>query len=145
MEPVPATFAFDARSWPRCMGMPIVLHQIFRQSDQKFVDMLESLRFARLSPQIIADLKKLSRPITYTDGIEPTELFPVRAHAEGANLERLRQLNSPPKVFNAVDELGRDRQGRRRLQHEVQLALDRLVAQEQVVLKVSSSFYLAYA
>jgi hypothetical protein len=30
---MPATYAFDAKSWPRCMGRPIVLSRVFRQRD----------------------------------------------------------------------------------------------------------------
>ncbi|KAH8120530.1 hypothetical protein DFH11DRAFT_71362 [Phellopilus nigrolimitatus] len=31
---VPIIFAFDARSWNECIGTPIVLNKVFRQSDQ---------------------------------------------------------------------------------------------------------------
>ena len=31
--PVPPTFAFDAKSWYRCLGRPVVLNQVFRQKD----------------------------------------------------------------------------------------------------------------
>ena len=29
-----STFAFEARTWPICMGKPVVLHQVFRQSEK---------------------------------------------------------------------------------------------------------------
>ena len=32
--PIPATFAFDAKSWNLCVGKPIVLQKVFRQKDQ---------------------------------------------------------------------------------------------------------------
>ena len=31
---IPACFAFDAESWNRCVGDPIVLKKVFRQKDQ---------------------------------------------------------------------------------------------------------------
>ena len=31
---IPATFAFDAKSWERCVGKPVVLTKVFRQKDQ---------------------------------------------------------------------------------------------------------------
>ena len=30
----PPTFAFDAKSWERCVGKPVVLTKVFRQKDQ---------------------------------------------------------------------------------------------------------------
>jgi hypothetical protein len=39
-----------------------------------FVDMLNAMRFANLTTDIIKTFQGLSRPVTYKDGIEPTEL-----------------------------------------------------------------------
>lgn len=36
--------------------------------------MLNSMRFGMLTPQISAEFGKLSRRLTYDDGIEPTDL-----------------------------------------------------------------------
>lgn len=32
--PFPPTFAFDAESWSKCLGAPMTLKRVFRQSDQ---------------------------------------------------------------------------------------------------------------
>lgn len=40
----------------------------------EFVDMLNEMRFGRLSQQSIARFKSLSRAITYEDGLGATEL-----------------------------------------------------------------------
>ena len=32
---IPATFAFDAKSWNACVGKPIALTKVFRQKDQR--------------------------------------------------------------------------------------------------------------
>lgn len=40
----------------------------------EFIDMLNSVRFGRVTPQITADFMKLSRRVIYSDGIEPTDL-----------------------------------------------------------------------
>ena len=39
-----------------------------------FVDMLNAMRFGQLNQTAIAKFSELSRPVTYEDGIEPTEL-----------------------------------------------------------------------
>ncbi|KAL1747296.1 PIF1-like helicase-domain-containing protein [Schizophyllum fasciatum] len=70
----PVKFAFDAESWHRCLGPPVFLTKVFRQKEQEFVDMLNELRFGTLKPETVRKLQALSRPVEYTDGIEPTGL-----------------------------------------------------------------------
>ncbi|KAI0307998.1 hypothetical protein B0F90DRAFT_104049 [Multifurca ochricompacta] len=74
MEYYSPTFAFDATSWPTCIGAPMSLTRVFRQKDQAFVDMLNAMRWGQMSDQIISRFCKLSREIVYEDGIEPTQL-----------------------------------------------------------------------
>lgn len=42
--------------------------------DSAFVDMLNAMRYGDLDQRTIAEFRKLSRPVKYEDGIEPTEL-----------------------------------------------------------------------
>ncbi len=91
---IPATFAFDAKSWDACVGRPVVLKKVFRQKDQRnfihilllsgtwlisfslgFVNMLNAMRFGQLNPEIIQAFRGLSRKVEYTDGLEPTDLY----------------------------------------------------------------------
>ena len=72
---IPPTFAFDANTWHQCVGAPITLTRVFRQKDQAFVDMLNAMRFGELGGPAIEEFKKLSRPVIYTDGIGPTQLY----------------------------------------------------------------------
>lgn len=39
-----------------------------------FVDMLNAMRFGQLNSRTIEEFNKLSRPLVYNDGIEPTEM-----------------------------------------------------------------------
>lgn len=89
---LPVCFAFDAKTWNRCVGRPITLTQVFRQKDQgeqftqysprilltidlsEFVAMLNAMRVGKLEPETIAKFKALSRPIIYANGIEPSDL-----------------------------------------------------------------------
>jgi hypothetical protein len=89
---MPATFAFDAESWSTCIPKPIFLTQVFRQKDNStvmldfyplcgcshlpaaFVDILASMRTGVLTAAHVEQLQRLSRPLYYADGIEPTEL-----------------------------------------------------------------------
>lgn len=49
------------------------LTKVFRQKDQGFVDMLNEMRFGRLSAKSIQAFNACFRPLP-DDGIEPTEL-----------------------------------------------------------------------
>jgi len=71
---MPATFAFDAQSWSTCISKPIFLTEVFRQKDNTFVDLLASIRTGVLTSTHVAQLKQLSRPLYYADGIQPSEL-----------------------------------------------------------------------
>ena len=86
----PVRFAFDAQSWCPCMGPPVILTKVFRQKEQStflsaccqersltssaFVDMLNEMRFGKLSQESIERFKSLSRELPFDDGIAATEL-----------------------------------------------------------------------
>jgi len=91
-EAIAIRFAFDAATWPKCVGNPVTLTHVFRQKDQgsvfnsyeklhifyfatAFVDMLNSMRFGVMEPKTIEAFQNLSRPVVYEDGIEATELY----------------------------------------------------------------------
>ena len=90
-------FAFDAESWNTCVPRTFNLNKVFRQKDQgsfvsffssvdlfsltclcvDFVDMLNEMRFGKISEKTESKFKHLSRSIIYNDGVEPTELCVV--------------------------------------------------------------------
>ncbi|WVN85357.1 uncharacterized protein L203_100502 [Cryptococcus depauperatus CBS 7841] len=96
-------FAFEAEMWNETIGVSVNLTKVFRQKDQHFVDMLNEMRFGRLSPQSIASFKALARPLKFDDGIEPTVLFPRREDVDRANLCRLNQLETTGYTYPAID------------------------------------------
>ncbi|KAI0733984.1 hypothetical protein C8Q72DRAFT_771378, partial [Fomitopsis betulina] len=143
LPPVPdrdkpaATFAFDAESWDACVGKPVILHKVFRQKDQAFVDMLNSMRFGHLTPETVAAFTQLSRKVTYDDGIDPTDLFPTRREVDNANSARLAQLSGSSQRYLAIDRPGVDAKGNQIPLVKARELLDRLVAPKELTLKVS--------
>ncbi|EGO28447.1 hypothetical protein SERLADRAFT_458857, partial [Serpula lacrymans var. lacrymans S7.9] len=77
-----------------------------------FVDMLNSMRFGKLDPKSVEAFRKLSRPVKYTDGIGPTQLYPTRKEVDLANSQRLRELPDQIIRYPAADSPGRDSNGR---------------------------------
>ena len=85
-------FAFEAEYWKKTVKKTFNLTKVFRQSDPgetplayfvfarlsfaltEFVDMLNEMRFGRLSDQSVQKFMRLSRPLQYDDGVSATEL-----------------------------------------------------------------------
>lgn len=100
----PSEFCFEMDSWRETIQKTILLSEIFRQKgDTELIDMLNSLRFGNLNDQMIAKFSKLTRKIKYEDGLEPTELFPLREDVKRANDYRLQQLPLSPIKYLAMD------------------------------------------
>ncbi|KAG9051525.1 hypothetical protein FS837_004035 [Tulasnella sp. UAMH 9824] len=92
---LPVVYCFDALSWDRCVPRCYTLTRVFRQKDQRFVDMLNKMRVGELEPPAIEQFKRLKRELWYEDDIQPTQLYPLKAQVERANSERLNQLPGP--------------------------------------------------
>jgi ATP-dependent DNA helicase PIF1 len=81
-------FVFDASCWSSVISRTFKLDTIYRQRDQgtshviltrlicflDFADMLNEVRFGRLSRLTVDRFRALSRPLQPQGGIEPTEL-----------------------------------------------------------------------
>ncbi|KAH6916795.1 hypothetical protein BKA70DRAFT_1091185, partial [Coprinopsis sp. MPI-PUGE-AT-0042] len=134
---IPVKFAFDAESWATCVPSLMHLTRVFRQKDQAFVDMLNEMRFGKMQPSTIQAFKSLSRKVTYSDGIEPTELYSTRREVDSANRTRLAQIESEERIFVAQDIPGRDVDGRRTSPQKMGQLLERLLCPPSLTLKVS--------
>lgn len=85
-------FAFEGELWGQAIKKTFNLTKVFRQKDpgkpqatssvqltftccdSEFVDMLNEMRFGRLSEASIVKFKSLSRDLHYDDGVAATEL-----------------------------------------------------------------------
>lgn len=92
-------FAFEATLWNQTIKRTFNLTKVFRQSDQglpcfllpgltltcaqEFIDMLNEMRFGRLTSKSIAKFQSLSREIVYEDGLAATELYGVTIRISG--------------------------------------------------------------
>lgn len=98
------TFCFQSPSWPEVIQRTILLTKVFRQKgDTELINMLNALRLGDVSPDMVNKFRSLLRPIQYADGLEPTELFPLREEVDRANKVRLDKLPSEVRAFPAID------------------------------------------
>lgn len=97
-------YCFQSPSWRRAMSLTLILNKVFRQKgDDELIDMLNALREGTLDNRMVMSFKQLLRRVSYSDGIEPTELFPTRAEVKRANENRLHQLKGKIHTFDARD------------------------------------------
>lgn len=72
----PVSYAFDSEVWEKLFPRAnmIALNNVFRQSDARFVQCLESIRRGVVSGEHDELLRSLDRPLDNSDGIKPVLL-----------------------------------------------------------------------
>ncbi|KAF5377180.1 hypothetical protein D9615_006334 [Tricholomella constricta] len=143
-QQIKSIFAFDAQTWNSCVGSPVMLTRVFRQKDQAFVDMLNTMRFGQMDAKTTAAFSTLSRKVEYADGIDPTELFSTRAEVDNANAYRLRQLNTESHTYVASEYPGLDSNNECVSPINMSRLLERLIAPREIQLKVLSDAYVCH-
>ncbi|WRT70775.1 uncharacterized protein IL334_007774 [Kwoniella shivajii] len=96
-------FCFEADMWQETINMSVNLSKVFRQKDPRFIDMLNEMRFGKLTPQSIQAFKSLARSVEYHGDLEATELFPRREDVDRANSVKLNQLNTDGYSYTSSD------------------------------------------
>jgi hypothetical protein len=96
------SFLFEANAWPLAAKNVVLLRTVFRQTDQSFVDLLNEMRQAELSPFSVARLQHaVANPPALA--VVPTKLYPHNERAEEENSTRLHALEGKPRVWRAID------------------------------------------
>jgi ATP-dependent DNA helicase PIF1 len=96
-------FAFEAKTWGEVVERTFNLTHVFRQRDEEFVNMLNEMRFGRLSAKSIGRFKSLARELQFEDGLQATELFPRREDVDSSNESRMNNLKGETHLFRAKD------------------------------------------
>nr|XP_019000033.1 uncharacterized protein I203_07567 [Kwoniella mangroviensis CBS 8507]OCF63494.1 hypothetical protein I203_07567 [Kwoniella mangroviensis CBS 8507] len=99
------SFAFEALTWSQVIPRENMssLTRVFRQKEDQFVNILESMRKGFIKPEDIEVLKGLKRSVQYPEGIEPVGLYPQKAEVAAINSARLEALETPLQVFSSFD------------------------------------------
>lgn len=98
-----AVFCFESQMWKTCIHRTILLTKVFRQQDNELIDMLNAIRFGEVTPQLTQTIRQLSRTITYSDGIAPTELYATRREVESSNARQLSSLPGEAYEYHSID------------------------------------------
>jgi len=92
-------FFFDARVWHEASLLPLKLHEIHRQKDPEFMNLLKRLREGDESA-----LEELNRRVVRENGHERpgvVVLTPRKIEADNINYSRLNSLPGPERVYRA--------------------------------------------
>lgn len=102
---VPVQYCFTSPLWVSVLGnSSFELTRIFRQKDQKLIDLLNDIRYGTMSAETTRLIQSLRREISLPSGIVPTMLVPINSTADSINhreLERLPPTASP--LYEAND------------------------------------------
>ncbi|QRV74471.1 ATP-dependent DNA helicase PIF1 [Ceratobasidium sp. AG-Ba] len=134
---VPVSFAFEATCWEAAVPNTIALTQVFRQREPELVNLLNDMRVGIVSESSAKLLYGLARKRNYTDGVHPTEIFPLRRLADASNKRHMDLLAGQSKIFRSTDELGRDIYNYPITYQRGQLLLEKMIPQE-IELKVGA-------
>ena len=96
-----SNFCFDSKSWEDLNFHNIILDKIFRQSDEKFIKLLNNLRYGIVDSE---DKEILESRINVKDNnsaIQPTILTTHNAKVEFVNNKYLKDIPNPEQVFQA--------------------------------------------
>lgn len=140
LPPVPdkgssAKFCFEADSWNGVMNHTIGLHQVFRQKDPEFANMLNEMRRGDLSDKTVSTFRGLTRALDSGPSMALTELFSTRHEVEGANRQRMDKLHGNTEVFLARDGGSLQEEHRTRL-------LENCMAPREIALKKGAQVML---
>ena len=100
----PVKYCFTSPLWAEVVGKSsFELTEIFRQKDQKLIDLLNDIRYGTMSVSTNRLIQSLRRDIMLPTGIVPTMLVPMNSTADSINicqLEKLPQISSPLYTAN---------------------------------------------
>jgi len=96
-------FCFQAKQWKNCISASFELRKIYRQSDPKFVEILNSIRIGRVTPEMTEKLLSTARQKIESNGIIATQLCSHTQDADSINKSRLASLKTQEKIFEATD------------------------------------------
>ncbi|KAI0238630.1 ATP-dependent DNA helicase PIF1 [Lamellibrachia satsuma] len=96
-------FAFQSRAWRHCINLNMELKDVKRQSDKRFIDILQNIRVGRCPEPVYECLMATSRHSIDKDGIVATRLCTHKEDVDQINSLHLRRLVGESHIFDAID------------------------------------------
>ncbi|XP_050298703.1 ATP-dependent DNA helicase PIF1 [Anthonomus grandis grandis] len=96
-------FCFMTEAWRNCRLNTFELKQVHRQTDNKFITVLNKIRFGKVDEDVVKTLTATSKQKIEGDGILATRLCSHTKDADIINESKLKALGGETKIFEAQD------------------------------------------
>ncbi|KAB0395962.1 hypothetical protein E2I00_019865, partial [Balaenoptera physalus] len=99
----PPQFCFQAKSWRRCVPVTLELTEVWRQTDETFISLLQAVRLGRCSDEVTRQLRATAAHRVGRDGIVATRLCTHQDDVALTNERQLQKLPGEVHSFEAMD------------------------------------------
>ena len=99
----PSMELFNDTIWDETIHETVVLHQIYRQKNQVFVDLLMKLRIGEIDDSVCTTIQETTLNDLGCFGIKPTILYARNRDVDAMNREELDKLPGETCIFHAED------------------------------------------
>ncbi|XP_069795057.1 ATP-dependent DNA helicase PIF1 [Narcine bancroftii] len=96
-------FCFQAKSWDKCIQVNMELTEVRRQTDKRFIAMLQAIRLGKCPEEVATQMISTANQKIERDGILATRLCTHKDDVEFTNEKKLQQLPGEMLTFEAVD------------------------------------------
>ncbi|XP_013401768.1 ATP-dependent DNA helicase PIF1 [Lingula anatina] len=96
-------FCFQSRAWHKCISVNMELRQVMRQSDKKFVEILQEVRQGRCPEFVEKTLHATSKHVLDKDGIQATRLCTHKEDVGHINQMHLDRLKGEVYAYQSSD------------------------------------------
>lgn len=100
-------FCFLAEAWHNADFKMFELTEIFRQSDLRFIQLLNNIRYAAINDEDLALLSQRESDLVANEEINPTILVTHNYQADQINMQKLHEIKDQEFVFK-MSESGRE-------------------------------------
>jgi ATP-dependent DNA helicase PIF1 len=143
-------FCFESPLWEEVFKIEniIVLKKIFRQTDEKYIDILNQIREGKLKKINNDFLLNFinNKPLNENDGIMPTQIFSTKHRVNEINGREMTKLTGEEIVFeaakinnnNGIVHVGKPQHTQKEIDVELETIKNSLLCDNRVILKVGA-------
>ncbi|KAL1494333.1 hypothetical protein ABEB36_009948 [Hypothenemus hampei] len=96
-------FCFQTEAWNTCRLITFELQNVHRQTDKRFISILNRIRLGKVDEDVTNTLKETAKQNIEGDGILATRLCSHTKDADIINETKLKALEGQSKIFEAED------------------------------------------
>ncbi|CAG5135099.1 unnamed protein product [Candidula unifasciata] len=96
-------FCFQSEAWNKSIEVTMQLTDVKRQSDKRFIDILQHIRKGSCPEHVSAVLQETTSKCIQRDGVLATKLCTHKVDVEAINTSKLREINGDSRMFASSD------------------------------------------